>query len=664
MSHKDINPKRERDTCVWFLEHPIFQDWKASNVNGILWLSADPGSGNSVLSRALIDEVLYGSNSDTLCYFFKDNDEQNNTATALCALLHQFFCVHDRLIQEHVAPARTRYGAALKKNPEELWRVFVSAAMDPSVGRIVCILDALDECQQSDRNKLISWLDHFYRRCPGKPNRGAKLKFLVTSRPYNEIELSFSKLIRDIPTIRLAGETESEAISREIEIVMKARVDEIADERDLDDDVRFSLHRRLSQIPSGTYLWLHLTLDAARYALGTTKNKLLKVINTLPESVEEAYEKILARCSRQEAKKLLQFVAAAQRPLTLSEIDVALEIGPNAKSYKDLDVEGDENRKKWIRTLCGLFITVIQQRVYLIHQTAREFLIRNANGTVESHRWRHSIDLREAHERLAEVCVAHLLFQEFQGCCTPMNDSDTPSLRDPVPAQAYAKEYKFLDYSASNWILHVQEAGFHSRILTSKTVRLCDIGDGSSCTWFDIYSKSRRVSRSTYKSKKSSIYWVAVFGLINEMEFLLEIDIETGKEDGYLENAFQGSVNNEANGKESLTRVLERREAPVNITEEVIDAAAGNFHYARQLMELLLDRRGAEVEITEKVVRTAAGNQGQGREIVELLLDRRGAEVEITQRRWLGRRREILVKGKTLLNCFSTGEQRWRSQRR
>jgi hypothetical protein len=44
-------------------------------------------------------------------------------------------------------------------------------------------------------------------------------------------------------------------------------------------------------------------------------------------------------------------------------------------------------------------------------------------------------------------------------------------------------------------------------------------------------------------------------------------------------------------------------------------------------MALLLGWRGADIQITEEVLKAAAGNLGLGREAMTLLLNRRGADV-------------------------------------
>jgi hypothetical protein len=255
--------------------------------------------------------------------------------------------------------------------------VFTLAARDPSVGSIICVFDALDECQYRDRKILIRSLKHLYTSASINPNRASTLKFVVTSRPYNDIELSFYSLTDRFPIIRLAGEEESDKISYEIGVVINAKVEEIAKKRKLRENARSALQKRLHETPNRTNLWLHLTLDQVEIGLGSAEKKLRKIVNTLPKSIEEAYEKILAKCQQQdEAKRVLHIIVAALRPLTLNEIDVALEIKPDSKSYNDLDLEGDEKRKAWIRAACGIFVNVVDSRIFLIHQTAREFLVR------------------------------------------------------------------------------------------------------------------------------------------------------------------------------------------------------------------------------------------------------------------------------------------------
>jgi serine/threonine protein kinase len=52
--YKERNPARVKDTCQWFLQHSRYLYWRNSLTSRILWVSADPGCGKSVLARSLV----------------------------------------------------------------------------------------------------------------------------------------------------------------------------------------------------------------------------------------------------------------------------------------------------------------------------------------------------------------------------------------------------------------------------------------------------------------------------------------------------------------------------------------------------------------------------------------------------------------------------------
>jgi ankyrin repeat domain-containing protein 50 len=59
----------------------------------LLWVSADPGCGKSVLAKYLVDEILPSTNTRIACYFFfkDDFEDQKSIAGALCCILYQIF---------------------------------------------------------------------------------------------------------------------------------------------------------------------------------------------------------------------------------------------------------------------------------------------------------------------------------------------------------------------------------------------------------------------------------------------------------------------------------------------------------------------------------------------------------------------------------------------
>ena len=150
---KDRNEQRVPETCKWVLENSKFMDWQ-KGIFSLLWVSADPGCGKSVLSRALIDDrlVSVAQEQPSLCYFFfKDDDESRKTrANALCAILHQFFVQKPALLK-HEMPFYNNNGGKLRTMFRDLWDILILCALDSEAGEIVCILDALDECGEEAR---------------------------------------------------------------------------------------------------------------------------------------------------------------------------------------------------------------------------------------------------------------------------------------------------------------------------------------------------------------------------------------------------------------------------------------------------------------------------------------------------------------------------------
>jgi hypothetical protein len=78
--------------------------------------------------------------------------------------------------------------------------------------------------------------------------------------------------------------------------------------------------------------------------------------------------------------------------------------------------------------------------------------------------------------------------------------------------------------------------------------------------------------------------------------------------------------------KEVVMPLLERRGTKVQITVEVVKAAATNWGSGKEIMTLLLDQRGTDAQILEEAIIAEAEDEWSGQEVKTLLLDRRGAK--------------------------------------
>ncbi|KAL7657602.1 hypothetical protein ACMYSQ_003772 [Aspergillus niger] len=462
---KNRNNRRVPGTCEWFTTHPKFTTWHQStshDLAGLLWVSADPGCGKSVLTRYLVDEVLCNE-KQTVCYFFFKDDfpDQRNAAGALSAILHQIFVAQPKLLSDTVLKKLETDGEKLIQSFHKLWDILMSvSAQEEEAREVICILDALDECR--DRDELIEAVTMFYQGL----HKDRKLKFLMTSRPYPHIERLFWKLRTRLPTMHLSGDGEEEVqkISHEIGLVINKRVSDIGKQRSLEEDERKLLEQQLTAVENRTYLWVSLTLDVLENMPGFTKGNIRRVIQHLPTTVESAYERILDRSSdKKKAKVLLHIITAAVRPFSLEELSLAWAIHINLDNTTltaiSDDLEPKERFRETLRDLCGLFVVVINEKIYLLHQTAKEFLVQSDKSIVNQisqiTEWKCALKPEESNEVLALICISWL-----------------PRIN---AAQRDIERGEFDEYSSCHWIMHYHQANAQDgNLLIMRAQRVCD----------------------------------------------------------------------------------------------------------------------------------------------------------------------------------------------
>ncbi|CAI6084056.1 unnamed protein product [Clonostachys chloroleuca] len=112
--------------------------------------------------------------------------------------------------------------------------------MCEDAGNIICILDALDECEERGRIQLLEALNKLYNIESPK----FSLEILVTSRSYARIHQELQTLEERHPTIHLSGEDQ---ISREIDISIRARLKDITRIHRLTEDEESTLIDELTK---------------------------------------------------------------------------------------------------------------------------------------------------------------------------------------------------------------------------------------------------------------------------------------------------------------------------------------------------------------------------------------------------------------------------------
>jgi len=97
------------------------------------------------------------------------------------------------------------HGDRLYTSFAALWSIFINTAYDARLGRVYCILDTLNECEEQSRAELIQQIgSHFSGTLVARSGQRewAGLKLIITSRPYDDIRIRLSQLT----VIRLKAE--------------------------------------------------------------------------------------------------------------------------------------------------------------------------------------------------------------------------------------------------------------------------------------------------------------------------------------------------------------------------------------------------------------------------------------------------------------------------
>ncbi|XDG09599.1 hypothetical protein ABKA04_009214 [Annulohypoxylon sp. FPYF3050] len=428
-----------------------------------------------------------------LCYFFfkSDNLEQSNAMNAIIALLHQLYTQQEVLI----TTGMNRLQGDNIQDLNKVWQVFTDSVERKDANNTICILDGIDECDPELRRRFLQIISDYFadkgREWAQAQEIGNKItmpkfKILVTSRPEIQIKIAFrtdsrsssqnlSSVSSQHAIIRLRGEDEIDSISDDITKVVHAKVDELICQGfpiEVLNDIRGKILARADR----TFLWVSLILSLLEQKVeaGASRRELDKLLRN--RDIYNIYSELLAtRSGSQKARKILMIMLAATRPMTVSEISIALAVVPEDETKRDgrttlKHIEDDiryplENH---IKSLCGHFIRIIRKRVYFVHETAREFLLKRGSEMIYE-----SNDMWPSSSGSSRPCITEAVSQPIIDRCSfqysfKLDESQILLLkicatylyclgRTSKRRLLSTPTTLFLDYAAKSWVPHFQQ---------------------------------------------------------------------------------------------------------------------------------------------------------------------------------------------------------------
>ncbi|KAF5239886.1 hypothetical protein FANTH_9779 [Fusarium anthophilum] len=526
MGYKALVKPPIQDTCLWFLQVPQYIAWLESPLSSLLWVSGDPDCGKTTLAAFLINRIdqrlSLCSNDSIVTYFFFDANNptgQVDGTALLYALIHQLLQASPALVpllEQCLAPDHTQSALNLQKLCE-IFRAIVSGP-ERKPGRIVCVVDAIDECEEESMTKAIEFLTSIIFDDKNSANRSGWLKIVITSRYNQQIDDMFGSM-PEYHQVRLAEH--ASFTSRDIETFIRARCVQVQMVTPCSDAMRSAIEKELIERSDNTFLWVNMVLDLLETDTEASPQSFEAILRSTPDKLDGLYSRILQRTtSRRELLRILSIIAASQRPLTLNEIDVALAVRPD-----DIHIRQVQHRcenpdiARYLYDVCGPFIRIWNGTVSFIHQTANDFLLRSVGLTespVSSDMYQYKACLNgvEVNQYLAEICVVYLTLDDtvsdgpLLDRVTAWNfyESGSDDKRclmiediESLNFRMSGKGAGLFDYAAKYWGTHCRLGNISSPTSTASTascqnstiftkaLALCGTSKRTFRNWFQLY---------------------------------------------------------------------------------------------------------------------------------------------------------------------------------
>ncbi|KAL7802714.1 ankyrin repeat-containing domain protein [Trichoderma afarasin] len=425
---KNTKGRRTAGTCEWIRGNETYQSWLDGDVQ-CLWITGGPGKGKTMLSIFLTEELERRTqkNKDTelLLFYFCTPDEKHSSAVAILrGLVYQLIRQRPDLaghtLSDFKSSEKTR---ETLESPNALWMVLEKLLQAPELGTVFCVLDGLDECDKESSSLLAEIFYEYFLESPKLS--GLKFKLAIVSRKIDELNV--------FPQVKLDPDN-NEHVNSDIRDFISSRVKRLGRIRGFN-DYRESIETTLLDRAQGTFLWVGFVM--AELSRKRTCIEIMEALEGIPQGLHGIYSRMLAQIEasrRSVVFDILQCVTVAVRPLSLSELGEVIHIPPTTK------ISNGQAILDHI-TLCGHILTIHNEQVSLVHQSARDYLLQKDADSDPILKEFH-IKAEQAHATLAEVCLAYIEKSDLRD--KPL-DIDNASVLQKWP---------LLQYAAMHWPDH------------------------------------------------------------------------------------------------------------------------------------------------------------------------------------------------------------------
>ncbi|KAM0255032.1 hypothetical protein ACHAQJ_006180 [Trichoderma viride] len=459
--HNDYIARRQQGTGQWLLGSKEYQEWLSANKHK-LFCPGIPGAGKTILTAIVIEDLETRFCSDVsvgIAYNYCNFKRQGQqTADRLLANLLKQLCASQSSLPDAM---KSLYNKHEDKNTrpslEEITNVLQTVANMYS--RVFIAIDALDECQTTERSLFLSRVF--------KIQTEASINLFATSRPILEIE----KMFQGSPSVDIVASEED--ICRYIDGHILQLPKFVQENTNLQRQIKVEISKTVQGMFLLAQLYLgpledKVTLKEMKQALEKFQQRRQEQNKYQERNKDEkleilsaAYDDTMERIKGQKpgfrclAESTLSWLCHAKRQLTTIElqhalaVNIELDSGNIPQEFDDDSIPGTE---LIVSTCCGL-VTVDEEShvIRLAHYTTQEYFDRMREQLFPA-----------AEASIANVCAAYLSFNIFE---SDKSWRDIEEGSDRYRREKWLQLNPLYAYASVYWGYHAREANTSSQII-------------------------------------------------------------------------------------------------------------------------------------------------------------------------------------------------------
>ncbi|KAF3759978.1 hypothetical protein M406DRAFT_353953 [Cryphonectria parasitica EP155] len=334
--------QRGKGSCKWIFETQGYQDWNSMETSTVFMVEGKLGSGKTVAMANLVTDMNTASKGPCAYFFctFKE-PESLNAINVLRSIAFHFL---DGMRIEDISWDKVfdEKGVPLPRlsSPDAIVDILLDLL--PKKPKYSVVLDGVDDCPDDEIYDIFKALHRLMQNRVVLVCYSARTDSRFRHIAGRELGSSFSATLDD------------EAHDEEMRAFIDQEILRRNKSQDLDADLLSIVINQLVTGSQGMYLWVSLQLDAifpSNSKTVVTNERIFNLVMNLPRDLPEAFERALGGIiDKSYEEKIFKLVMAAESPLTIDEMRIALAITPGNVLWDPHKIPRDGEQ---LIALCG-----------------------------------------------------------------------------------------------------------------------------------------------------------------------------------------------------------------------------------------------------------------------------------------------------------------------